>query len=150
MPKGVYDRVWLRGHEYRLKAISCPLCGSFLIAKRKDTLCPECKDKNLKEHWRKVEQYRDPIKRKNDSLKREYGITLDDYKKIYSEQGGCCAICGKHSEDCKQSLNVDHDHITKKVRGLLCNQCNQALGLLKDNISNLLKAINYLEKNKDA
>lgn len=50
-----------------------------------------------------------------------------------------CEICGGD-----QRLNVDHCHTTSKIRGVLCNKCNQALGLFKDNPDNLLKAIKYL------
>ena len=77
-------------------------------------------------------------------LERNYGITVDDYNKIFEEQGGSCAICGKHQKDLTKALAVDHDHITGKIRGLLCDGCNLALGKLNDSIKILESAIEYL------
>ena len=61
-------------------------------------------------------------------LKYEYGITLDDYNKMFNEQEGKCAICQRHQNELKKILYVDHDHKTGEVRGLLCKNCNVALG----------------------
>lgn len=86
--------------------------------------------------------------RKNTALKHNYGITLEDYEIMFKNQEGKCFICNV----LKEVLHVDHCHETDKVRGLLCGNCNKALGLLKDNISVLNKAIDYLrlhEKEKD-
>ena len=87
----------------------------------------------------------------NAYLKRVYGITIEDYKDIYIQQNGKCAICntdGYTMDSLRHNvkLNVDHCHTTNKVRGLLCHDCNRALGLLKDNISILSSAINYLQE----
>lgn len=84
--------------------------------------------------------------KKDVNLQREYGITLGDYNNKFMEQQGCCAICNKHQSEFKKPLFVDHDHDTGKVRGLLCNKCNWAIGLLDDSIKRLESAINYLEK----
>lgn len=78
--------------------------------------------------------------RKISRLKRRYGITLEDYEKMFKEQKGKCAICGIK----KDKLDIDHCHRTNKVRGLLCGSCNRALGLLKDNTEFLNNAIRYL------
>jgi hypothetical protein len=67
---------------------------------------------------------------------------------MMNEQDFKCAICSVHLSDVKKSFAVDHDHATGKVRGLLCDLCNRALGQFKDNIDNLKAAINYLEKHK--
>ena len=69
-----------------------------------------------------------PDKRKSSILKYEYGITLEDYNKMLNEQEGKCAICQKHQNELKKILYVDHDHKTGEVRGLLCKNCNVALG----------------------
>lgn len=74
-------------------------------------------------------------------LELRYGITFDEYNKLLKKQGGVCAICGVYKEG---TLHTDHDHKTKKVRGLLCSSCNMAIGLMKDNKEILLKAIKYL------
>ena len=61
-------------------------------------------------------------------LKTVYGIPFDDYNRMFTEQNGCCAICGKHQSEFSNRLNVDHDHKTGVVRGLLCVACNTRLG----------------------
>ena len=82
--------------------------------------------------------------RRDKDLQRLYGITLADYDKMYISQNGCCAICKIHQSEDKLTFCVDHCHITGKVRGLLCSKCNKAIGLFKDKIELLQKAINYL------
>lgn len=74
----------------------------------------------------------------------KYGITKDVYDSFYDEQHGCCAICGIHQSDLKQSLSVDHDHRTGRIRGLLCCDCNFGLGRFKDDLDILKKAIMYI------
>lgn len=68
---------------------------------------------------------------------------------MLEEQHGVCAICGKpETKPNAKYLAVDHDHKTGEVRGLLCNNCNRALGLLQDNTEVLQNAINYLKKHE--
>ena len=75
---------------------------------------------------------------------RTYGISLSDFNAMFEEQEGCCAVCGTHQLQLKTRLCVDHDHATGKVRGLLCNSCNTALGKLKDNYDIAYRAADYL------
>lgn len=105
--------------------------------------------------WRVAVATADPVKwrrsRKNTDLKSAYGITLADYELMLKSQGGKCAIC--RSPDSKSpskyhSFFVDHDHANGKVRGLLCFNCNSALGLMRDSQRNLVRAIEYLRRNK--
>ena len=78
-------------------------------------------------------------------LKSRYGLSVDDYSEMLNKQNGGCAICGTTKPGGRyDKLHVDHCHETGKVRGLLCHNCNRALGLLGDNISTLTNAINYL------
>jgi hypothetical protein len=79
-------------------------------------------------------------------LKSKYRISLDDYNSMLASQDSKCAICST-SEPGKYHgrLCVDHDHITGAVRGLLCHNCNTALGHFRDSIPNLLKAVSYLQ-----
>ncbi len=65
-----------------------------------------------------------------------YGI---DYTRLLELQNGVCAIC-KASDN----LQVDHCHVTQKVRGLLCGNCNTGLGMFKDSKTSLVRAIEYL------
>jgi hypothetical protein len=81
-------------------------------------------------------------------LKIKHGITEDMYIKLYTEQNGRCAICNTHQDDITMPFHIDHDHTTGKIRGLLCNRCNMALGLLKDNSDIFQSAIDYILKNK--
>lgn len=83
-------------------------------------------------------------------LARNYGVTLDWYEKEYKKQAGLCAICNEEGflmdpTRHKTKLVVDHCHATGKVRGLLCHNCNRALGLFKDKKESLLSAASYLE-----
>ena len=86
---------------------------------------------------------RDPDRFKGYDLKRSYGITLEEFKSMKESQGNVCKVC-KLPEPHNRELAVDHCHITGKVRGLLCTNCNQGLGLFKDNRDLLLSAIKYL------
>ena len=87
-------------------------------------------------------------KKKSSGLKRMYGINLHEYNLILSEQKGECACCGIHQNELTMKFAVDHDHDTGLIRGLLCNHCNMAIGILGDNIEGLMKALNYLEKHE--
>jgi len=78
-------------------------------------------------------------------LKARYGITPEDYNSLLELQECRCAICGIHNDDLSDSLCVDHDHETGKVRGLLCRPCNLAIGNMRDNPRLLHKAGKYLE-----
>ena len=76
--------------------------------------------------------------------KWRFGITLEQTKTLWIAQDkGKCVICKKQLNWFR--MHVDHDHKTGKVRGLLCGNCNLALGLLKDSKESLLSAIHYLE-----
>lgn len=60
-------------------------------------------------------------------LKRLYGITPEQYNEVLEKQDGCCAVCLKPKEHFKKRLNVDHDHHTGEIRGLLCVDCNHRM-----------------------
>lgn len=77
-------------------------------------------------------------------LKRNYKITPEQYDSMFAIQKGLCAICGEPETGKREFLCVDHDHETKRVRGLLCHDCNIGLGKFKDDPTRLNKAIWYL------
>jgi hypothetical protein len=79
-------------------------------------------------------------KRKNDELQKLYGMSIDDFDKLAKEQDYRCKGCNKIKK-----LVVDHNHVTGEVRGLLCNKCNPALGLLEDNKETLRALILHLD-----
>ena len=83
-------------------------------------------------------------------LKRNYGLSIEDYNALFEAQAGCCAICGCHQSELKKKLAVDHDHVTGEVRGLLCVACNAAIGLLCDDPELLEKGKVYLYANATA
>jgi len=84
---------------------------------------------------------------KNSRLKRMYGITLVQHNQMLKDQDYKCAICGTDKPDGKgNQFNVDHDHTTGKVRGLLCWSCNSLIGYSKENIQSLKTAVDYLIK----
>lgn len=86
----------------------------------------------------------------NNYYKRVYNITLEDYLDMAEQQNFVCVICHKDNfamgKQHSGALVVDHCHTTNKVRGLLCHNCNRALGLLQDDKEVLMSAITYLER----
>jgi hypothetical protein len=85
---------------------------------------------------------------KNLVLIRKYNMTLEMYNKMIIDQNYTCAICNRHVNDLPKRLDVDHDHITGQVRGLLCGKCNMGLGYFQDNIDIINKALVYIKLNK--
>lgn len=83
-------------------------------------------------------------------IKREYGLTRDSFSSLLLSQGGGCAICGTSNPGGVGSFHVDHNHITGVVRGLLCSNCNVAIGFLSDSASIAMRAMLYLESNYPA
>lgn len=75
---------------------------------------------------------------------RGFGITEEHYNEMFARQLGLCGICHKPENDIK--LAVDHDHVTKVVRGLLCKKCNMAIGLLGDDPQIVTNAALYLQR----
>lgn len=97
--------------------------------------------------WRE----RNPEKAKNADLKKQYGITIDEYNRMADEQNNRCAICGgmetsRDQHGAPRLMPVDHCHKTGRVRALLCALCNKALGGFKDDPELLRKAAKYVEK----
>ena len=91
-------------------------------------------------------------KLKDRNLKKYHGIGVDEFNAMMDKQSGLCAICNgpERSRDPKtkqtRNLAVDHCHKTGLVRGLLCTDCNTALGGFKDDTGRLKAAIDYLDR----
>lgn len=130
--------------------------------RRLDGLSSHCKvcctERNMK--WRKEHpekfnaiakswKERNPEKHKsnnrNSTLKRNYGIDSATYDGMFLSQTGCCKICKIAQSELTKALAVDHCHLTGKVRGLLCSDCNTAIGLLKDDPKLTNAATEYLK-----
>ena len=73
-------------------------------------------------------------------LKRRYNVDAVQVEWLKLQQGGVCAICRKN-----EPVHVDHDHLTGRVRGILCFNCNRGLGKLGDDADLLRKALDYLQ-----
>lgn len=89
------------------------------------------------------------VNRRNSVLKRKYGITIEDEKYLYDIQKGRCATCElifkEYNMAGHNNFEVDHCHKTGKVRGLLCDKCNMALGLFHENIDSIKNILIYLK-----
>ena len=136
----------------------CDLCGKPIRRDNTVGVCSrtaECKS----EQWRRwyaadpaiLARRRGP--NREAQLKYKYGRSVADYDALLAKQNGGCAVCGKTPEENGQALAVDHNHSCcpdKKrscgrcVRGLLCNNCNLALGYCDDNPEVLLRLAEYV------
>ena len=84
---------------------------------------------------------------KNYRNKTKYGLLKEDYDRMFCEQGGKCAICGRDNWGGRYNTPyVDHDHKTGFVRGLLCYYCNISSGLINDDPKLAIKMSRYLER----
>jgi hypothetical protein len=98
--------------------------------------------------YQKKGRRRNPDKQRDQNLKREYGVSLQEVRAILKEQRGRCAICNAVIADTGRNCQVDHDHVTSRIRGILCAGCNVGLGRFRDDTERLHKAIEYLNKKK--
>jgi hypothetical protein len=103
---------------------------------------------NNKEKVREIDRNRHKKRTKEERAEKHiyqtYGLTKEEHEALMAEQDYCCAVCGK-----KKKLCVDHDHETDEIRGMLCRNCNAAIGLLGDTIEDVEKAVNYLRRNNN-
>lgn len=115
-----------RGHEFTEKTTRIHKSGY-----RTCKICSDLKDKE----WIK----------NNPLLIRAhtYKMPLAELKSLLDKQKGLCKICERPYED---KFQIDHDHKTGRVRGLLCRACNIGLGLFNDRKEILERAIKYFEK----
>jgi Recombination endonuclease VII len=147
------NRPWSERRPLATKA--CGECGeSFQPYCGADKFCHPCRPKRSRSRHQKAmrtyrENNRDHVRRvkANWDLK-QFGLTIEGYESLLRLQNHCCAIC---KEDGKgrgrgvlRPLSVDHCHTNGKTRGLLCGDCNTAIGLLRENVSNFQNAITYL------
>lgn len=109
--------------------------------------CVPC-NTNLQQQWREKHPgyYRDRNRVHN--LRKNYGITPEEYDRLAAAQNGLCAICQRPERSMRagslKNLAIDHDHASGQIRALLCHGCNTALGLFEERIDLLQAAIVYL------
>ena len=128
---------------------TCKVCGlekniSDFYTRRND--CKDCKNAAARKiRKEQPERYAKYKKRANEYLKeRRYGITQDQFNQMLVDQNNMCKICSTEFKSTKDT-HIDHCHDTNIVRGLLCNNCNLALGQFNDNTDNMDNAIKYLQ-----
>jgi len=119
------------------------------LPKGYDTSTPEGRAQYLRDHYRVYEGAR-----RDQVLRRKFGISVKAYDLMHSLQDGCCAICGKAEGGMRKGkvirLAVDHNHTTGAVRDLLCRACNQLIGNASEDITVLQSAIDYLTRHSAA
>jgi hypothetical protein len=113
---------------------SCGFIKTYNQKRGRPTCSIRAREKNLGRYQ--------PTLMREQRLRWKYGITQADYNSMVLDQKGKCLICS--NDKCR--LVVDHDHETGEIRGLLCSQCNTALGLMYDKIENFASAIKYLAR----
>jgi hypothetical protein len=128
---------------------TCKVCGvekniSDFYTGRKD--CKDCKNAAARRiRIDQPERYAKYRKQHNQYLKkRRYGVTQDQFEKMLVNQNNMCKICGNEFKSTKDT-HIDHCHDTNVVRGILCNNCNMALGQFNDNLDIMENAIKYLQ-----
>jgi len=113
-------------------------------------ICATCNRKFPDEKFNRDKNFPDGRKRTCRTCVRwhiiwnKYRLREEQYVNLLEEQEGCCAICGLEAAE-DVPLQVDHDHTTGRIRGLLCGPCNRGLGMLQDSCTILKAAIQYLE-----
>lgn len=117
----------------------CKACNTML------TVAWQKKNRNKANANAKKWNQANPDKLKAKRIKK-YKISVEDFKSLLEAQNSACAICLVKQVDLPRSIDIDHNHSTGAVRGLLCPDCNRGLGSFKDNLDCLKRAISYLEK----
>ena len=131
------------GHTNHTRPIKgtklCTECGRRPIHAKK--LCGTC--------YNRVQRANNPRRNLANDLRKNFGMSLGDYDKLFESQNGKCALCGADANDTVNGkvtrLAVDHNHETGEIRGLLCGNCNRGIGNLQDSTKILTKAIDYLK-----
>lgn len=99
--------------------------------------------------WAAKDKERNPERAKVNQRRRLYGMTPETFDVLLQVQEGRCAVCRlPFCRGCEP--NVDHDHSTGRVRGLLCRSCNHGLGNFRDNLEALAAAMTYLRPKEPA
>ena len=146
----------------------CEGCGQPFFGTGRNRYCkPECKKQalatkrskqwdedpahrlkleNRHKRWRESDPENYSLCLKKSSLKTNYGLSWEDFERMRTEQNLSCKVCNTHESELTKGLCVDHCHITGVVRGLLCTNCNTAIGLLKDSAQTVEAAAQYLRQ----
>lgn len=123
-----------------------PLSSFYSNKRNRDGLYNHCK--SCVRLIQKRYEERNKVTRRARGL-RKIGATLEQYDELFAQQNGKCLICNeppKGTSRITQNLHVDHDHLTGKIRGLLCNRCNRGIGFFEDKADLLESAYKYLKE----
>lgn len=102
-----------------------------------------------RQQYRNTDQTARQVSNLRADLMKHYGLTVEEFEQLLKSQGGVCAICGgPQRSKGRRRLDVDHDHETEVIRGLLCSGCNAGIAMFRHNIDLLIKAANYLVQAK--
>jgi hypothetical protein len=128
----------------------CSVCGE---EKGSDTFARDCRSADgrsprCRECRAKKRASEDPATIRRRFFRWKYGIELEEYDRRLAAQGGVCAICQSPPRFGRKHLDVDHDHSTGDIRGLLCSPCNTALGLLGEDPSRVIRLASYLREHQ--
>jgi len=96
----------------------------------------------------KLKYTKQQLKNFREDLWKHYRIREVKYEELFDKQDGNCACCGINQEYLTRRLSVDHCHTTSEIRGLLCDNCNPAVGFVKESIARCEQLIEYLKKFK--
>jgi DNA repair exonuclease SbcCD ATPase subunit len=138
-----YQRRWREANRERLRE-----WGRAYYQKNKD----KRRAQNKAERERNRERYAELNRRYREANRevlskkqrvRRYKITVEEFDRMLADQNGCCAVCGDAFTSTKH-CHIDHDHSTQAIRGILCRDCNHALGNVRDSVERLQKLIAYL------
>jgi|SRR5665213_372425 len=124
-------------------------CRSCLVERQKDYAVrhPEAVSQRASS-WNKMNPERRKFNSMRSALMIDFGMAIEDYELLLQNQNGLCLGCYKHHSQFKHRLQVDHDHATNKIRGLLCGPCNRTLGIVSENPMTLRRLADYLERMK--
>lgn len=135
----------------------CPRCGSVKKALSSGILrCATCTRTWNRDYYHKSERRR--RRQRHWYVERKYGVSIEYLEQLFEKQDRKCAICGRDWMQCPlaknsrydmvflQRLYVDHCHVSGRVRGLLCNNCNLGIGLLDEDLERFDAAKEYLRR----
>ena len=131
----------------------CPICGKDFYdgskSHTKNTCSIKCRDAYYYQSPEK--KFKRDVQTRLANMKSQHGIEFDSeaIERIKADlKFGKCKICGKERQEGEKDFHIDHDHITGEYRGVLCLQCNHALGNIQDSPLHAIALCEYLiEKN---
>jgi len=140
---------------------SCKDCVALYGKKRRMTDAEIAESKRVrarKYYWQNKEKHkqrsREYHKNNREILRlksrcKNVGITVEQFRDMFSSHNGNCDICGVSQSDLTKPLYIDHDHVDGGIRGLLCPNCNSMLGHARDNLDILVAGFQYLVNHKE-